>query len=136
MTLVETRRHCNFADPDFIRKAVNTRIINNIIRETPAKPDPDVIALCSVFFIEYDRARVLKALSYGMPCDTELLAWAAGVSSNTTFRYRSVTVHRHVQALKQHRAGISIEKIIRRTFIITDQSTLQAIKLAMDAPPP
>lgn len=136
MTLTMDRpRGPGFADPAVIRKAINQRLATNILLDTPPKPDPDVLALCAIYLMDYDRARVLKCLSYGMPCDTDLLAWAANISPNITRRYRSVMVHRHIQNLKHRPAGFHIEKISRRTFIITDQTTLQAIKLAMDAPP-
>lgn len=136
MTLVETRRRGpGFADPDVIRKAINQRLVTNILLDSPPKPDPDVLALCSVYLMDYDRARVLKCLSYGMPCDTELLAWAANISPNTTRRYRSLMVHRHIQNLKHRPAGFRIEKISRRTFIITDLASLHAIRSAMETPP-
>jgi len=50
--------------------------------EAPAKPDADVLAICRTFSTTYARAKMLKALSYGLPVETATLLWCLGVSEH------------------------------------------------------
>lgn len=92
----------------------------------PAKPDPDVLAIAAAFGITYYRARILKALSYGIPVESSLIAWAAGLKPTSDDGYREIACLPLMVPIVTIRGRTGAVK-----YIIHDQASLDLIRRAM-----
>ena len=92
--------------------------------DIPHKPDPDVLRLSRTFDLAYGKAKMLKALSYGIHVDEAFLIWCSGnrISHNTLRNY----------VYKIRRAtGFAITCDTKRGYVIHSEEALNAIRKAM-----
>lgn len=99
--------------------------------DAPSKPDPDVLALCRAFSTTYARAKMLKALSYGLPVETATLLWCIGKSRNTAHG----AINEESRHIKTRINGFQLVAVSHRRVALTYRidciETLALIRAAM-----
>ena len=90
----------------------------------PPKPDPDVQRLAAGLRLSYGNAKLLKALSFGVPVTDDLALWCLG-SIKTDLAHI-------VSRMRCANPAIDIEYSLRdRGYIIRDERDLAALRRIM-----
>ena len=101
-----------------------------IAAETPRKADPDVLRICNAYRVHYGAGKALKALSYGIAVESEILAWCFGRSHGTS------GIQVSMDALRRKLPANAVKQAIRprgdAAYIIEDQQVLRQIREAMN----
>lgn len=97
--------------------------------------DRETVAICAVFQISYVKGRILKALSFGLPCSPEDLFFCMGRKDNEPSKLDHRNLSYHLCGLRQHPAGFRIQTLTNGDLMIWDAITLHAIRSAMECPP-
>ena len=104
-------------------RAQQARWQRHYIAQVPPKADPDVTRLVAGLRLSYGNAKMLKALSFGVPVDTELLAWCL----NRDARPANV-----ISRLRKSHPQIVIETVANNhCYIIRDLRSLSALRRIM-----
>ena len=98
--------------------------------------DRDTVAICAVFQISYIKGRILKALSFGLPCTSEELLFCMGRDDQDPARVDHRSLSYHLRGLRDHPAGFRIQTLTNGDLMIWDAITLHAIRSAMEASNP
>jgi hypothetical protein len=93
----------------------------------PVKPDPDVFRLMAAFRTSYGKAKLLKALSFGLPVDQDIMAWCMPTTS---------ALHNVVSKLRDAHPSLLIEPTVRDgSYIIRDAATLARLRAIINGEP-
>jgi len=92
----------------------------------------DTVAICAAFQVSYLKGRLLKALSYGLPCSIEDLWFCVGRESIEITRMGKRKIHDHIYQLRNHPERFRIETLVNFDYMIWDAITLRAIRAAME----
>jgi len=93
----------------------------------PHKADPDVLRLMTAFQQIYGRAKFLKALSFGLPVDQDIMAWCMPTTS---------ALHNVVSKLRDAHPSLLIEPTVRDgSYIIRDAATLARLRAIINGEP-
>jgi hypothetical protein len=95
------------------------------VARLPYKPDPDVLAISKTLRLTYGNAKMLKALSFGIPVQSDLLAWCAGRGMDASEGARAVCCIRNIvkiECIRNHHPIL---------YVIHDEESLMLIRNAM-----
>lgn len=96
-------------------------------RKMPSKPDPDVVNLQRHYLVSYGAARILKALSYGIVVDFDLLAYLFGHGVDGLMVSTEFCVIRR-------RIPHFWPRVIKNCgYVIDDEGLIQELRRAMEA---
>lgn len=101
----------------------------NIMRGRPAKPDPDVVRLQEHYLLTYPRARILKALSFGLPIEYGLMLEIYGPTMrdcHTALGNEFASIRDRIPHFSVEAAGHS-----RRIYVMRDDRLRFEIKRVM-----
>lgn len=91
--------------------------------------DAETLAICTIYRVSYPKGRILKALSFGLPCSPADLSFSVGRDENNRTDRRKVW--HHLAGLLSHPARFPIRKTATGERVIQCPSTLRALRLAM-----
>lgn len=89
-----------YRDPCAFSEGQRQRTIKRWTLDIPSKPDPDVLRLSGAYFLPYGRAKMLKALSYGLFVDWDVLAWCYSRPLPKNDIDRKVEISHQIQHIK------------------------------------